>query len=88
MMKHPQCRDRRDTNRVCFQIFGHEGPYLRNLLFTANSPIAPVFGLGIQQLWQAGILSANSHKWNGRAVTSKTDLMGTTTLDVGQVLCG
>ncbi len=85
MMKHPQCMDTRDTNRVCFQIFGHDGPYLRSLAFMDNSPIAPVFDLGMQQLRQAGVLLANSQKWIGRDLTSTTDMMGTMALGIGQV---
>ncbi len=55
------------------------------MIFTDNSPIAPVFDLGIQQLRQSGILFAISQKWIGRDLASAANLMGTMILDTGQV---
>ncbi len=53
------------------KVFGREALTFIHIIFTENSPIQPVFDLGVRQLSETGVVAAIRRKWTGDDLKSE-----------------
>ena len=67
------------------KVFGREKSVFNAIIFTKNSPVAPVFRAGLRRLRERGVLQQLEQDWMGLAIESRTEF-GKLVLSPGQVV--